>query len=91
MISDEEIQLNYPKIYPLLATFIKHECLEVYSTSSLIYFLDSYSLFIGITCDEYGEDWIVELNGIIIETKDNRIEAEDFALLEAFLILERTI
>jgi hypothetical protein len=88
MIEYEQIHTQYPKSAELLQQFLSNNHID-YSTSALIYFLDTKFLFVGITCDGAGIDWIIELNGIIINTMDSRIEAEDFAVNEGFYILEK--
>lgn len=89
MISLSQINEECPKAYQqwLEFIFINPE-IENISTSTLIYFLDTKHLFIGITSDSTGEDWIIELNSIIIGVKQDRINAEDFIVSEAFRILE---
>jgi len=90
MITNDEIKEKFPKAWVLLQAFLINKVADVFSTSSLIYFLDTHKLFIGITTDS-GEDYIIELNGIIVNALGSRLEAEDFALRQMFSILEREL
>ena len=90
IISEREIEEKYPKSFAEFKIFLDKNAIECVSASVYIYFLDSKKLFIGITTME-GTDYLIELNGIMVEIKDTRELAEDYAIREMFQILEKTI
>lgn len=91
MITLEYVKEYYPKSSDLLALFVLEKCGGNYSHSSIIYFLDTHKLWIGITVGDSGQDYVVELNGLLLNCLSGRIKAEEWIINEALLILEKTI
>ena len=83
-----EIKEGWEKIGAQYEIFLLQECASNHSNSSIIYFLDSNKIFIGVTPVDNGSDWIIEINGIIVEVCDDRQSAEEFAIRECLQILE---
>jgi len=90
MIEINEIETEYPKSYNLFKDFLFKECSDNYSHSAIIYFLDTHKLFINIITDFNGSNYLVELNGLMIDSFENRIDAEKYAIKQMLKILENT-
>lgn len=86
-----KLRTLFPKSSKLLEEFIVKECADIYSVSAIVYFLDTHRLFIGITSDSQGEDFICELNSVLLNAKESRQNAEEFCIIEAFYILEEEL
>ena len=87
---EEEVRDRFPKSYNELHDFFSKNAISNCNVSTIIYYLDSKKLFIGITTGD-GEDWICELNGLIIDVKDKRVDAEEFCINEALQIIEKEL
>lgn len=89
----EELR-KYERSFAALEEFIQEDLpipMEWVGSSVLMYFLDTQKIFVGITSDENGEDWFVELNGMNIDIVGDRQSAEDLGIEEGFICLERIL
>lgn len=92
MVDINRIRDECINAYQLLLQFLyNNPAIEDMSVSTLVYFLDTKELYTGITSNSTGEDWIIELNGIILTVKDSRVDAEIYVINEAFDILEKSL
>lgn len=90
MINETEIKEKYPRSFALLQNFLVQNAIEYITPSTYIYFLDSHSIYVGVTTIE-GSDWLVEICGIVIDICNTRVEAESLGIAEGLEILEKTL
>lgn len=87
-----ELSILYPKSIRKLEWFCdEHNGSFIRSEVDYLTFLrffDSYKLFIGISADDSGTYWYVDISELQIDCVSSRDEAEVLAITECFEMLE---
>ena len=83
----DEIQNRWSKGCAEMQNFFIQNAIDNVNVSTIIYFLDSKGIFIGINSID-GNDYIGDLSGLVIGIKNTRREIERLLIEESFSIIE---